>query len=238
MNPSAALVPFRNTMLRCFPASMLDMLQKHLLPVNLELHHTLQSAEEPAQNVYFLESGICSMVVTMKDGRTVETAIVGRENFVGIHAILDGGRAPHRAFMQVAGTGNKINAAILREHLNEPSGGLRRCLWRGIEALYIQTAQIAACNRVHEVEERLARWLLMCQDRVDGDHIPITHEFLATMLGTRRSTVTLAAGILQKADLIDYRRGHVTIKNRKGLEDTACECLSAIREEYARLGLG
>ena len=110
-------------------------------------------------------------------------------------------------------------------------------LSRGVEAQLMQSTQVAACNRVHEVDERLARWLLMCHDRMDDDSVPLTHEFLATMLGTRRSTVTIAARILQKADFIDYKRGNVTVKNRKGLEATTCECFSAIRTEYQRLGL-
>lgn len=101
----------------------------------------------------------------------------------------------------------------------------------------MQTAQTAACNRVHELEERLARWLMMCHDRVQSDHLVITHEFLAMMLGTRRTTVTVAAGMLHKAGFIAYSRGHVTIQNREGLTHAACECYQIIREEYARLGL-
>lgn len=106
-----------------------------------------------------------------------------------------------------------------------------------LQGYLVQTAQTAACNRIHELEERLARWLLMCSDRIQSDHIRITHEFLATMLGTRRSSVTVAAGILHKAGLIDYSRGDVTIQDRKGLVQAACECYQFVHEEYVRLGL-
>jgi CRP-like cAMP-binding protein len=205
--------------------------------VTLKSAQDLLEPEEPIKTVYFPESGICSMVVTMKDGRMIEAGFSGRESFVGTSVVLSGVHPPHRVFVQVPGAGYKISAAILMEHLSEPTGELRALLLRGVEALLIQTAQTAACNRVHEIEERLARWLLMCHDRVSGDHIGLTHEFLATMLGTRRSTVSLAAAILQKAGFIDHRRGQITVKNRAGLEETSCECYAAIRSEYERLGL-
>lgn len=129
-----------------------------------------------------------------------------------------------------------MEATILREQ-SESSSELRLWLQRCIHGLLVQTAQTAACNRVHELEERLARWLLMCQDRVQSDHVQITHEFLAMMLGARRTTVSVAAGMLHKAGLIVYSRGHVTVQNREGLEHAACECYQIIHEEYVRLGL-
>ena len=162
--------------------------------------------------------------------------ITGRDGFVGLPAVLGTGHSPNRSFIQIPGHGFSVKAKILREQ-SEASSELRLRLQRSIQGLLVQTAQTAACNRVHELEERLARWLLMCQDRVQNDHLPITHEFLAMMLGTRRTTVTVAAGMLHKAGLIAYSRGHVTIQNRERLEHAACECYQIIREEYVRLGL-
>ena len=184
--------------------------------------------------VYFLEAGICSIVVTMESGNTVEVGITGRDGFVGVPAVLGTGQSPNRSFIQIPGHGFSVKARVLSEQA-EASPALRACLQRGIQGLLVQTAQTAACNRVHELEERLARWLMLCHDRVQEDHLPITHEFLAMMLGTRRTTVTVAAGILQKAGLISYSRGRVTIQDRDGLANAACECYQTIHAEYVRL---
>jgi CRP-like cAMP-binding protein len=183
----------------------------------------------------FLEDGICSIVVTMEDGSTIEVGIIGNDGLVGLPAVLGAGHSPNRCFIQIPGSGYAVKAKILEEHSQDGSGQLRFALRRGAQALFAQTAQTAACNRVHELEERLARWLLMCHDRMQVDDLHITHEFLAMMLGTRRSSVTLAAGMLRKAGLIDHTR--VRIENRKGLEEAACECYAVIHEEYVRLGL-
>jgi CRP-like cAMP-binding protein len=129
-----------------------------------------------------------------------------------------------------------VKAKVFREQI-EQSSELRSRLYPAIEGYLVQTAQTAACNRIHELEERLARWLIMCSDRIQSDHIPITHEFLAIMLGTRRSSVSIAAGILHKAGLITYSRGSVTIQNREGLVLAACECYQSVHEQYLRLGL-
>lgn len=189
------------------------------------------------ETVYFLESGICSIVVTMEDGSSVEVGIVGRESYVGMPAVLGTGHSPQRSFIQVAGSGYSIKSKILMEQSKDGSGRLHEFLERGIQAQHAQAAQSAACNRMHRLEERLARWLLMCRDRVGGDDLHMTHEFLAVMLGTRRSSVTIAAGMLQKAGLIEYSRGVVRMRNIKGLGKAACECYSVIRGEYVRLGL-
>jgi CRP-like cAMP-binding protein len=186
--------------------------------------------------VYFLEEGVCSVVVTMENGSTVEVGMTGRDGFVGLPAVLGAGHSPNRAFIQIPGHGFSVKAEVVQEQI-EASSELRLCLQRAIQGMLLQTAQTAACNRVHELEERLARWLLMCQDRVQSDHVPITQEFLSMMLGTRRSTVTVAAGMLHKAGLIAYSRGHVTIQDRERLAIVACECYRIIHEEYVRLGL-
>lgn len=228
--------PYRNSLLARLPAQEIKRLQPHLRPVNFKIHQTLQNPGESVKTVYFLEDGICSIVATMADGSMVEVGIIGRDNFVGMPAMLGTATSLNRSFIQLAGSGFSIKADVLlakSADLNE----LRNCLQRGIQGLLAQTAQTAACNRIHDLEQRLSRWLLMCHDRMQSDQLFITHEFLATMLGTRRSTVTVAAGILHKAGLIDYARGRVNVLNRKGLEEVSCECYSVVHQEYVRLGL-
>ena len=229
--------PYRNMLLLSLSADERKRLEPHLLPVVLRQNQTLADAEEPVETVYFLEEGICSVVANLEDGSSVEVGIIGRDSFVGLPAVLGTGSSVNRSFMQIAGSGYSIKAKALQQHFLEDSGDLRQLMLRGIQGMLVQTAQTAACNRVHELEERLSRWLLMCHERTQNDFLPITHEFLATMLGTRRSTVTVAAGMLHKSGLIEYARGHVRIINRAGLEDVTCECYRIIRDEYIRLGL-
>lgn len=229
--------PYRNMLLLSLSADERKRLEPHLLPVVLRQNQTLADAEEPVETVYFLEEGICSVVANLEDGSSVEVGIIGRDSFVGLPAVLGTGSSVNRSFMQIAGSGYSIKAKALQQHFLEDSGDLRQLMLRGIQGMLVQTAQTAACNRVHELEERLSRWLLMCHERTQNDFLPITHEFLATMLGTRRSTVTVAAGMLHKSGLIEYARGHVRIINRAGLEDVTCECYRIIRNEYIRLGL-
>lgn len=228
--------PYKNRVLASLPAAEMKRLTPHLSPVTLKTNRILYEPGQTVETVYFLEEGICSVVVTMENGSSIEVGITGRDGFVGLPAVLGTGHSPNRAFMQIPGHGFSVKAKILREQY-EASSVLRLRLQQVVQAVLAQTAQTAACNRVHEIEERLVRWLLMCQDRVESDRIQITQEFLATMLGTRRTTVTVAAGILHKAGLIASSRGQVTIRNRKGLECAACECYRIIYEEYVRLGL-
>ncbi len=237
MQAAALHPPFRNSLLASMSPSVRDRLVPDLVPVTFDRNQILHNPGETVDTIYFLETGICSVVVSMEDGTTVEVGIIGRDSFVGLPAVLGTGHSPNRSFIQLPGSGYSIKANRLREHLSEPSGEFRAWMYRGVHALLAQTSQIAACNRVHELEERLARWLLMCHDRVQSDQLPITHEFLAMMLGTRRSTVTVTARMLHKSGLIEYSRGKVTIQNREGLEEAACECYSTIHDEYARLKL-
>jgi Crp-like helix-turn-helix domain len=175
-------------------------------------------------------------VVAMANGNMVETGITGNDGVVGFSLLLGTRAMPTRTFMQIAGKGFKIKAQHLVDEF-EKSGTLHKKINRYVQANLVLTGQTAACNRLHDIAERLARWLLMCHDRMESDTFSITHEFLGHMLGTPRSTVTLAAGILLKAGLIDYSRGKVTIKDRKGLEKMACECYQTIRKEFDRLGI-
>ncbi|MFZ0305186.1 MAG: Crp/Fnr family transcriptional regulator [Terracidiphilus sp.] len=236
MESSANPPPFKNRVLASLPADELKRIRPHLSQVTLKLNRTLHDPGQIVDTVYFLEEGICSTVVTMADGSTIEVGITGTDGFVGLPAVLGTRHSLNRSFMQIAGHGFSIKARALQEHF-DGSSELRLSMQRVVQGMLMQTAQTAACNRVHELEERLARWLMMCEDRVQNDSIPITHEFLAMMLGTRRTTVTVAAGMLHKAGLIEYSRGHVAIKNREGLVHAACECYQVIHEEYVRLGL-
>jgi CRP-like cAMP-binding protein len=228
--------PYKNCVLAALPPRDIQRLAPHLSPVTFEIKANLHLPGEQIDTVYFLEDAIASVVVTMENGGTVEVGLLGRDGVVGLPAAMGSGRAAYHTFIQLPGRGFSVKAKILREQA-EASSELRSCLQLAIQGYLVQTAQTAACNRVHELEERLARWLLMCYDRLQSDHIPITHEFLAMMLGTRRSSVTLAAGILHKAGFITYSRGSVTIQNREGLVHAACECYQSVHEEYLRLGL-
>jgi CRP-like cAMP-binding protein len=229
-------VSFKNRVLASLPPDLMKRLAPHLNAVTLKLNRTLHDPGQMVETVYFLEEGICSVVVTMETGSTIEVGITGRDGFVGMPAVLGTGHSPNRSFIQIPGHGFSVRAKVLQE-MSETSPELRLRLQRVVQGMLVQTAQTAACNRVHELEERLARWLLMCQDRVQSNELPITQEFLAMMLGTRRTTVTVAAGILHKAGLIAYSRGLVTIKDRGRLEHAACECYRIIRDEYLRLDL-
>ena len=237
MEASNIQKPFRNRILASLPAQDLARLAPHLSARTFKRNQTLYDPGQMIETIYFLEDGVCSIVVTMENGDTVEVGVVGRESFVGMAAVLGAGHSPYRNFIQVAGSGYAVKAKTLAEQYHGGSIELRLLLQRGVQGLVAQIAQTAACNRLHVLEERLARWLLMCHDLVQVDDLPMTHESLAMKLGTRRASVTEAAGMLQKAGLIEHSRGRVRIENRRGLEKAACECYSVIRAEYARLGL-
>jgi CRP-like cAMP-binding protein len=215
--------PIQNSVLRSIPDNEYNLLRDHLEPVDLPSQHILHEAGASIDFAYFLNDGMVSLVVLTGDGRSVEVAIVGKEGIVGTPLVVGLKRGPHRAVMQILGSGLRVKSAILIDILH--SAPEMRLLWnRYVLIQGLQVAQIAACNRLHEIEQRLARWLLMCQDRIDSKILLMTHEFLAQMLGTGRPSVSLAAGILQRAGLIENARGTVTILNRRGLENAACEC--------------
>ena len=227
---------YKNLILASLPKAEIARLSPHLSPLPLPAGKTLLAPGEEISYCYFPESGLASVVVAMSDGNTVETGIVGNEGLIGIPVLLGTRSMPMRTFMQIAGSGFKIKAQRLSDEYEKP-GTLRKLINRYFQAHLVLTGQTAACNRLHDIAERLARWLLMCHDRMEEDTFRITHEFLGHMLGTPRSTVTLAAGILQKDGLVDYSRGKVRIHDRKGLEKKACECYRTIRNEFDRLGI-
>jgi CRP-like cAMP-binding protein len=231
-----------NLILLALPAHELASTVKKLEFVELPTHFILHEAGEPLSHVYFINSGLASVLSVMTDGKSVEVGLAGPEGFVGLPLVVGLSTSPTQVIMQVAGSAYQLSAADFKEILPH-SPVLEKRLNRYAQTLGMQATHVAACNRLHEVDARLARWLLMSQDRLGGDIVPLTQEFLAHMLGTRRASVTVAAGILQKAGFITYNRGSVQIDDRSGLEDAACECYASIKQqtekwekELSRLG--
>ena len=228
--------PVSNLILLSVSDSDYSSLRPHLEYVNLPNHLVLHEAGGKLKFAYFPNRGLISLVIVMKDGKTAEAGIVGNEGFTGTGAIVGLRRSPLRGVVQITGDGFRLKVGALQNTL-ESAPQLQLMLSRYAAIRGVQVAQTAACNRLHGIEQRLARWLLMTQDRVDSGSLHITHDFLATMLGTDRPSVSLAAGILQRKELIEYTRGIVKIVNRKKLEDCACECYGVIRQYDGELGL-
>jgi CRP-like cAMP-binding protein len=191
-------------------------------------------ANGPIPHVYFPTDGVVSLVTYLEDGPSVEIATVGREGMVGLSLFLETATIAWRAFGQVPGEALRMRAGSFRDEV-ERNGAFVRLLKRYTQAMLIQVAQSSACNCAHTIEQRCARWLLQTHDRVGSDEYLLTQEFLAQMLGVRRSSVSQVAGGLQKAGLIRYVRGRITVLNRAGLEATSCECYGFIRGEFERL---
>src|SRR5271168_2195423 len=228
--------PVNSLILLSIPDSDYSSLRPHLEYVGLPNHLVLHEAGAKLEFACFPNRGLISLVVVMKDGKTAEAGLVGNEGFTGTPAAVGLSRGPLRAVVQVTGDGFRVKVGALQNTL-ESTPRLQLMLNRYAAIRGMQVAQTAACNRLHDIKQRLARWLLMTQDRVDSGALPITHDFLATMLGTDRPSVSLAAGVLQKNGLIEYTRGAVKIVNRKKLEDSACECYGVIRQYDGELGL-
>ncbi len=198
--------------------------------VQLPPRMILNEISKPINFVYFINSGLISILNIMPDGKSVEVGLTGKEGFVGLPVAADFRTSPTRALSQISGTAFRVATNAMKNLLlNCPE--VEKRLHRYTLELALQGAQLAACNRLHEVDDRLARWLLMSQDRVGGSSLALTQESLSMMLGTRRASVTIAAGILQKAGLITYTRGHVNIVKRAELENAACECYRVINRQ-------
>jgi CRP-like cAMP-binding protein len=233
---NAAGKPVSNKILLSIFDSEYNSLRPHLEYLRMPNHLVLHEAGGRLEFVYFPNRGLISLVVVMKDGKTAEAGVVGNEGFTGVPAAVGLSRGLLRAVVQVAGDGFRVKVGAFQETL-QSAPHLQMILNRYAAIRGMQVEQTAACNRLHDIKQRLARWLLMTQDRVDSGTLPITHDFLATMLGTDRPTVSVAAGALQKKGLIEYTRGAVNIVNRKKLEDSACECYGVIRQYDGELGL-
>ena len=220
----------QNEILLRLPASETGVLLPHLEFVHLKMHQVLHEPGETIQWAYFVESGLLSVVNLQPDGKLVEVALIGRGGFAGL-PVIDGFRSsPSRVIAQTDGTAFRIKPELLIQALSR-SPILMRELHRFGQRMAMQTTHIAACHRLHEVNERLARWLLMSQDFLGSSELPLTQELLGQMLGTRRSSVSIAAGLLHKAGIITYVRGKVTVLDKNRLEELACHCYAAIRQQ-------
>jgi len=226
----------RNKVLLATPDNEYELIRPDLSYIDLPHHLSLHEPTQNIEFVYFPNGGMVSQVVVTKDGRTVEVGVVGKEGYVGAGLAAGLSRSSVREIIQIAGDGFRIMGNAL-ERILRSAPQLQVILNRHTGLQGMQVAQTAACNRLHDIQQRLSRWLLMTQDRVDSGTLPITHDFIATMMGTDRSTVSLAASVLQKKGIIEYVRGAVKIANRRKLEKSACECYGVIRQFEDDLGL-
>jgi len=222
-----------NEILLSLPLREQELLYPKLELVRLKLHQVLHEAGDTLKSAYFCNSGMVSILSVFEDGKCVEVGLIGKEGFVGLPLVAGFRTASTRANVQIEGSAFRVDGATLTATLRV-CPKLERELQRFSQIMAVQVTQIAACNRLHEVNERLARWLLMCADRIGTNSVPLTQDFLAQMLGTRRSSVTVAAGILQKAGFIAHKRGDVEIIDRTSLEDAACECYGLMQHQIKR----
>jgi CRP-like cAMP-binding protein len=227
-------IPRTNRLLSLLSDIDYERLRPHLSPVVLEYRKSLYEASRPIEHVYFPIDGVASLVITTSDGRGAEVGTIGNEGFVGLPICLGDHEAPSSAYVQVPGSALHMDARLFRSEL-ERIRTLNLVMLRYAHAFFNQVAQSAACAHLHKVEQRCCRWLLMTRDRMPSGDFLLTHEFLGMMLGVRRTTVTDVMGTLQKAGLIRYRRGHVTILDHEGLQNLACECYDISRLEFDRL---
>jgi len=226
--------PPLNLLLAALPEKDYLRLAPHLKEISWSLGQIIYEPNEIISTVYFPNQAMISLVQIMEDGSTVEAGIVGNDGMLGYPAYLGGKSMSSRAIVQIAGSAIALDATILKSEFSRGEA-LYRILLLYTQAFLAQVSQTAACNRFHPVEERLARWLLQSQDFAQSDTLQLTQDFLSSMLGTRRASVTVAAGTLQQAGLIHYNRGHIQILNSQGLEAASCECYAVVQAEYRRL---
>jgi CRP-like cAMP-binding protein len=228
--------PVGNWLLDALPAADYERLLDDLKPVTCSLGDVIYESGGEMKYVYFPTTSHVSLLYTMINGSTAEMGLVGNEGVVGIALFMGGETTPNRAVIQGSGEALKLKAKALQYEFSR-GGEFQHLLLRYTQALITQISQTAVCNRLHSIEQRLCRWLLMTRDRVRSDELQMTQEFISHMLGVRREGVTTTAGSLQQLGLISYVRGHIRIVDRTGLETHACECYAVVKEEYERLGL-
>jgi len=226
--------PKHNQLLGNLPPDEFARWLLQLEPMDLPLGKVLYESGSNLSHVYFPTTSIISLLYVMKDGSSAEIAVVGNEGIVGISLFMGGHSTPSRAVVQSAGRGYRLAAAVLMDEFNR-SGPVMHLLLRYTQALITQMSQTAVCNRHHSLDQQLCRWLLLSLDRLHSKELVMTQELIANMLGVRREGVTEAAGRLQKAGLIQYRRGHIVVLDRAGLEERSCECYAVVKKEYDRL---
>jgi CRP-like cAMP-binding protein len=226
--------PQQNHLLAALPPAELEALATHLELVPMRLGDMLYEPGRQLPHAYFPTTSIVSLHYVMESGASAESAGVGNEGMVGVALFMGGNTTPSSAVVQTAGHAYRLEARVLKQEFSR-AGSMQAVLLRYTQALMTQMAQIAACNRHHSVEQQLCRWLLMTLDRLPSNELVMTQELVAGMLGVRREGITEAAGKLQKAGFIQYRRGHITVLDRRGLEGHACECYAVLRKELLRL---
>jgi CRP-like cAMP-binding protein len=226
--------PKMNDLLAALPPIVWERWLPQLEPVDLALGKVLYESGGTMSHVYFPTTAIVSLLYVMEDGASAEIAVVGNEGIVGVSLFMGGGSTPSRAVVQSAGQGFRLRAEMLKDEFGK-AGPVMHLLLRYTQALITQMAQTAVCNRHHSLDQQLCRWLLLSLDRLHGDELVMTQELIANMLGVRRVGVTEAAHKLQRAGLIRYVRGHITVLDRVGLEKRTCECYSVVKNEYDRL---
>jgi CRP-like cAMP-binding protein len=226
--------PNQNYLLAALPTAEFERIAPHLELVAMPLGEVLYESSGQLQHVYFPTTAIVSMHYVMENGASSEIAGVGNEGVLGISLFMGGNTTPSRAIVQTAGHGYQLKARLLMEEFNR-GGVMQHLLLRYTQALMTQVSQTAVCNRHHAVEQQLCRWLLLTLDRLPSNELTMTQELIASMLGVRREGITEAAGHLQQAGFIRYRRGHITVLDRSGLESRVCECYAVVKNEHDRL---
>ena len=225
---------FDNNLLTTLPLADYQRLLPFLEPVDLPLGKAIYEAAQQIEYLYFPTTSMISLLSTIEDGITAEVGLTGNDGVVGIALFLGGETTPNRAVVQIAGKAVRLKALVVKEEFKRGEV-FQYLLLRYTQALITQISQTAICNRLHPVEQRFCRWLLLSHDRIKSNELVMTQELIASMLGGRRESVTVAAGRLQEQGLIQYVRGRITILDRVGLEASACECYEVVRSEYARL---
>ncbi len=223
-----------NRLLAALPPEDYERIARLLEPVELGNGQILYHSGQPVDYLYFPTGAMVSLVAQMAGGAEIEVGVTGFEGVVGLPILLGTEKSPHLNMVQMPGDAFRVRASELRDEFSR-GGGLQRMLLPYAQSVMVMASQTAACNALHTLSERLAKWLLMSHDRRRGDELPLTHEFLSMMLGVRRAGVTEAAVVLQAEGLINYRRGRITVLDREGLEGFACECYPVIKAEFDRL---
>ena len=226
--------PNQNHLLAGLPGEVFEHISPHLELIAMPLGLVLYESGGQLQHVYFPTTSILSLHYIMENGASAEIAGVGNEGILGISLFMGGNTTPSRATVQTGGYGYRLKGKLMMEEFNR-AGPMMRLMLRYTQALMTLMSQTAVCNRHHSVEQQLCRWLLLTLDRVPSNELTITQELIAGMLGVRREGITETAGNLQRAGLISYRRGHITVLDRAGLESHACECYNVVKKEYQRL---
>jgi CRP-like cAMP-binding protein len=226
--------PMKNRLLAMLPQEEYERILPHLGHVSFALGEVVYESGDRMSYIYFPTTAVISLLYLMENGSSAEMGMAGKEGLVGIALFMGGDTMPNRAVVQSAGDAFRMRAQVLQDEFAR-GGAFQRLLLRYTQALITQMSQTAVCNRLHEIEQQLCRWLLLSHDRLDSDELVMTQELIANMLGVRREGVTAAAGRLQEQGLISYVRGRILILDRRGLEAAVCECYKVVKDEYDRL---